>query len=114
LRATIPEAVRTTVVLLAPFVPHVTSELWDVVGGGRTLDATPWPEADPTALVEDVVELVVQVNGKVRGRFTAAPDTPEAELLARALADPKVQAQVAGKTIRKTLVVPGRLVSIVV
>jgi leucyl-tRNA synthetase len=114
LRAAIPEAVRTTVVLLAPFVPHVTSELWDVVGGGRTLDATPWPEADPTALVEDVVELVVQVNGKVRGRFTAPPDTPEAELLARALADSKVQAQVAGKTIRKTLVVPGRLVSIVV
>jgi leucyl-tRNA synthetase len=114
MRAAIAEAVRTTVVLLAPFVPHVTSELWEVVGGGTTLDATPWPEADPTALVEDVVELVVQVNGKVRGRFTAAPDTPEAELLERALADPKVQAQVAGKAIRKTLVVPGRLVSIVV
>ncbi len=114
MRAAIAEAVRTTVVLLAPFVPHVTSELWEVVGGGTTLDATPWPEADPTALVEDVVELVVQVNGKVRGRFTAAPDTPEAELLERALADPKVQAQIAGKAIRKTLVVPGRLVSIVV
>jgi leucyl-tRNA synthetase len=114
MRAAIAEAVRTTVVLLAPFVPHVTSELWEVVGGGTTLDATRWPEADQTALVEDVVELVVQVNGKVRGRFTAAPDTPEAELLARALADPKVQAQVAGKAVRKTLVVPGRLVSIVV
>jgi leucyl-tRNA synthetase len=114
LRAAIREAVRTTLVLLAPFVPHVASELWEVVGGGRPLAATPWPEADPAALVEDAVELVVQVNGKVRGRFTAAPDAAEDELLARALADPKVQAQIAGKPIRKTLVVPGRLVSIVV
>ncbi len=114
LRSAIREAVRTTLVLLAPFVPHITSELWDVVGGGVPLAGTPWPDADPSALVEDVVELVVQVNGKVRGRFTAAPDIADDELLARALADPKVQALVAGKTIRKTHVVPGRLVSIVV
>jgi len=114
LRVAIVEAVRTTLVLLAPFVPHVASELWGEVGDGRPLAGTPWPEADPAALVEDVVELVVQVNGKVRGRFTAAPDTAEQELLERALADPKVQAQIAGKPIRKTHVVPGRLVSIVV
>ena len=114
LGGTITEAVRTTVLLLAPFVPHVASELWEVVGDGRPLATVPWPEADESALVEDSVELVVQVNGKVRGRFTAAPDTPEAELIAHALADPKVQAQIAGKPIRKTHVVPGRLVSIVV
>jgi leucyl-tRNA synthetase len=114
LRAAIQEAVRTTLVLLAPFVPHIASELWETVGGGSALAAVPWPDADPSALVEDEVELVVQVNGKVRGRFVAAPDAPEADLLERALADPKVQAQIAGKPIRKTLVVPGRLVSIVV
>ncbi len=84
------------------------------MGGGQPLAAVPWPEPDAAALVEDAVEMVVQVNGKVRGRFTAAPETAEDELLARALADPKVQAQIAGKPIRKTLVVPGRLVSIVV
>ncbi|MCC6767217.1 MAG: leucine--tRNA ligase [Deltaproteobacteria bacterium] len=114
LGAAIGEAVRTTIVLLAPFVPHIASELWQEVGGGRPLAATPWPEADGDALVEDEVQLVVQVNGKVRGRFTAAPDTVESELIARALADPKVQAQIAGKPVRKTHVVPGRLVSIVV
>jgi leucyl-tRNA synthetase len=114
LRAAITEAVRTTLLLLAPFVPHAASELWEAVGGGRALAETPWPEADESALVEDVVELVIQVNGKVRGRFTAAPDVAEDELLKRALADERVQAQIAGKPIRKTLVVPGRLVSIVV
>jgi leucyl-tRNA synthetase len=114
LAAAIREAARTTIVLLAPFVPHITSELWETVGNGRGLSDVPWPEADPAALVEDSVELVVQVNGKVRGRFSAAPDTPEDELLKRALEDAKVQAQIAGKPIRKTHVVPGRLVSIVV
>jgi len=114
LRVAIVEAVRTTLVLLAPFVPHITSELWDVVGGGRPLAEVPWPDADPAALVEEAVELVVQVNGKVRGRFMAAPDTSEEELLRMALADERVQAQIAGKPIRKTHVVPGRLVSLVV
>jgi leucyl-tRNA synthetase len=114
LRIAIVEAVRTTLVLLAPFVPHITSELWDVVGGGRPLADVPWPDADPTALVEEAVELVVQVNGKVRGRFTAPPDTSEEDLLRMALADERVQAQIGGKPIRKTHVVPGRLVSLVV
>jgi leucyl-tRNA synthetase len=114
LRDAIGEAVRTTLVLLAPFVPHFTSELWEAVGGPEPLAEVPWPEADPEALVEESVELVVQVNGKVRGRFNAAPDTPEEELVRRALADERVQTQIAGKPIRKTLVVPGRLVSLVV
>ena len=114
LRAVIQEAVRTTLLLLAPFVPHITSELWAVVGGGQELAEVAWPEADAEALVEDAVEMVIQVNGKVRGRFTAALDASEDELLRRALGDERVQAQIAGKVIRKTLVVPGRLVSIVV
>jgi leucyl-tRNA synthetase len=114
LRAAIREAVRITLLLLAPFVPHITSELWEVVGGTRALAETPWPTADEAALVEEAVEMVIQVNGKVRGRFTAAPDASEDELLQRALADERVQAHIAGKTIRKTLVVPGRLISLVV
>jgi leucyl-tRNA synthetase len=114
LRSAVYDALMTTIVVLAPFVPHVTSELWEAVGGVGSLAEVPWPAVDEAALAEDEVEMVVQVNGKVRGRLTVAPDTPEEEILARALAQERVQAHITGKTIRKTLVVPGRLVSIVV
>ena len=114
LRAAVREAVQTTVVLLAPFVPHIANELWVGLGGSGTLDAVAWPAVDEQALAEEEVEMVVQVNGKVRARFTLPPDTPEEQILERALASERVRAQIAGKTIRKTLVVPGRLVSIVV
>jgi leucyl-tRNA synthetase len=113
LRAAVVEAVRTTLVLLAPFVPHIANELWDQVGEGD-LESVPWPAVDEAALTEDAVEMVVQVNGKVRARFSVSPDTSDDDVLARALAEERVQAQISGKTIRKTLVVPGRLVSIVV
>ncbi len=113
LRAAVAGAVRTTLLLLAPFVPHIANELWQQVGMGD-LEAVPWPAVDETALVEEEVEMVVQVNGKVRARFSVTPDTPDDEVLARALAEERVQAQIAGKAIRKTLVVPGRLVSIVI
>jgi leucyl-tRNA synthetase len=113
LRAAIDEAVGTTLVLLAPFVPHIASELWEGIGGGD-LDAVAWPTVDQAALAEDVVEMVVQVNGKVRARFSIAPDSSEEAVLSHALAHERVQAQIGGKPIRKTLVVPGRLVSIVV
>lgn len=112
--AAVNEALATTIVLLAPFVPHVTSELWEALGGIGSLEEIAWPVADAGALVEEQVELVVQVNGKVRGHLTVAPGTSDEEILARALRQERVQAQIAGKTIRKTLVVPGRLVSIVV
>jgi leucyl-tRNA synthetase len=113
LRAAVGEAVATTLVLLAPFVPHIASELWEAIGRGD-LDAVAWPDVDERALAEDAVEMVVQVNGKVRARFSVAPDAPEDAILAQALAHERVQAQIGGKAIRKTLVVPGRLVSIVV
>jgi len=113
LRAAVQEAVRTTLVLLAPFVPHVAAELWEALGEPRALEDEPWPPVDEAALVEEEVEMVVQVNGRVRGRFTVVTDASEEEILARALADERVQTHIAGKTIRKTHVVPGRLVSIV-
>jgi leucyl-tRNA synthetase len=74
----------------------------------------PFPEADPTYLVEDTVEYPVQVNGKVRGRVVVAPDAGDDTLKAAALADEKVQAFLAGATPRKVIVVPGRLVNLVV
>ncbi len=112
--AVIREAIDTTLRLLAPFVPHVASELWEATGHATPLDDEPWPEADPAALVRATVEVPVQVNGKVRGRITIAADAPEADVVAAALADERVRAHLAGKTPRRHVVVPGRLVSLVV
>jgi len=73
-----------------------------------------WPMVDASALVVDEVEIPVQINGKVRDRLTVAVDAPESEITAAALALPKISAQLEGKTVRKVVVVPGKLVSIVV
>jgi leucyl-tRNA synthetase len=112
--AVLREAIDTTLRLLAPFVPHIASELWEVAGHASELLGERWPEADPAALVRDVVELPVQVNGKVRARIKVPAEAPEAEAVAAALADSQVQAHVAGRPIRRHVFVPGRLVSLVV
>jgi leucyl-tRNA synthetase len=111
---TLREAVDTILLLLAPFVPHAASELWEVAGHGTPLDVAAWPVADPAALVAASVELPVQINGKVRARVTVPADAPEAEVLAVALADERVQAHLADRPLRKQVVVPGRMVSLVV
>jgi leucyl-tRNA synthetase len=108
------EAVDATLRLLAPFVPHVTSELWEVSGHASPLEAAAWPIPDATALVQDTIELPVQVNGKVRGRVTVAADAPPDDIVAAALADEQVRAHLAGRPVRKQVVVPGRMVSLVV
>ena len=106
-------ATETAVSLIQPYVPHVAEELWGVLGEGRLWEQ-PWPEADPALLVDDEVEIVVQVNGKVRDRLRVAATIGDDELLALALASERVQAHVDGKELRKTVVVPGKLVSLVV
>jgi len=108
------EAVDVTLRLLAPFVPHVAHELWEVAGHRGPLGDERWPEADRAATVRDTVELPVQVNGRVRGRITVPAGACDDDVVAAALADPQVQAHVAGKTLRRRVVVPGRLVSLVV
>jgi leucyl-tRNA synthetase len=113
-QAALREAVDVVLRLLAPFVPHIASELWEVAGHASPLDGETWPAPDARALVREEVELPVQVNGKLRGRITVAADASEADILAAALAQPPVQAHVAGRVIRKHVVVPGRLVSFVV
>ena len=112
--ATLREAVDTTLLLLSPFVPHVASELWETVGHAEGLADAPWPVADESALVSATIELPVQINGKVRARVTVPADAPEETVLAVALGDERVQAQVAGRPLRKRVVVPGRMVSLVV
>jgi leucyl-tRNA synthetase len=106
-------AVETAVSLIQPYAPHIAEELWERLGHERLWEE-PWPEADPTQLERDTFELVVQVNGKVRDRFEVDADLPEEELVARAKASPKVQAHLNGAQIRKTIVVPRKLVNLVV
>ncbi len=107
-------AVEPLVLMLAPLAPHLAEELWLRLGHTTSLAHGPFPQADPTYLVEDTVEYPVQVNGKVRGRVVVAADADDETLKAVALADDKVQAFLAGATPRKVIVVAGRLVNLVV
>jgi leucyl-tRNA synthetase len=108
-------AAEDLTLLIAPFAPHMAEELWrSVLGHEGSVHRTRWPEFDPSALVADVLELPVQVNGKVRDRVTIAADASEDETIAAALALPNVLAHIEGKSVRKVVVVPGKLVSVVV
>jgi leucyl-tRNA synthetase len=106
-------AAETAVSLVQPYAPHVAEELWERLGHER-LWQQPWPEADAAQLVRDTFELVVQVNGKVRARLEADAGLAEEELVALARSSEKVQAHLDGKVIRKTVVVPRKLVNFVV
>jgi leucyl-tRNA synthetase len=112
-------AVRAFLILLNPFAPHVTSELWEKVNArfkdvrGDITDQK-WPAYDEQLLVEDEVEIVVQINGKVRARIRLSILATEDEIKTAALANPKVQQLIAGSTIRKIVVVPKKLINIVI
>ena len=99
--------------LLNPVCPHITEELWEMLGHKETIAYTPWPTYDESKLVDDEIEIVVQINGKIRDRILVPADCDKEELEQRAMASEKVQEQLAGKTIRKVIVVPKRLVNIV-
>jgi leucyl-tRNA synthetase len=107
------EAVEATVLLLGPVSPHITEELWAALGHTQSLFKQRWPEPDPAALARDEVEIVVQVDGRVRSRLTALVGAQEAEVREQALADDKVRPWLDGRRIAKVVVVPGRLVNIV-
>jgi leucyl-tRNA synthetase len=106
-------AVETSLSLIQPYAPHIAEELWQRLGRER-LWAEPWPVADPTQLERDTFELVVQVNGKVRDRFEVDAGLSEEELVAHAKESPRARAQLDGRVIRKTIVVPRKLVNFVV
>ena len=106
-------AAETAVSLIQPYAPHVAEELWGVLGHERLWE-TPWPAASESLLVQDSIEVVVQVNGKLRDRLHVPPGTLENELLRLALGSAKVQAHLNGAEPRKTIVVPDKLVSLVV
>jgi leucyl-tRNA synthetase len=109
----ISEAIETLILLLSPIAPHSADELWESLGkAGFTYQAT-WPTFDPTLATDDTVPIALQVNGKLRDVIQAAATSTKEELESMALASPKVQAFVEGLTIRKVIVIPGKLVNIV-
>ncbi len=112
--AVMREAFEMVARLLGPFAPHFAEELWQYLGHDQRLDAYGWPEWDEKVLVSETVLIVVQVNGKVRGKVTVPADADRKVVEETALGDPNVLRYLEGKTVRKVIVVPGRLVNVVV
>lgn len=108
------EYVEGFVKLLAPVAPHLMEEIWQILGNDDTITYAAWPTYDESALVADTVTVAVQVNGKLRGQLDAAKDTDKDQLQQDALALANVQKFIAGKTVRKVIVVPNKIVNIVV
>ncbi|HZZ14723.1 MAG TPA: class I tRNA ligase family protein, partial [Candidatus Sulfotelmatobacter sp.] len=108
------EIQRNLVLLLAPFAPYLSHELWEMLGEKENLLKAPWPKYDAALAKEEELEIPVQVNGKLRGRVTVPADSGEEFVLQGALADEKVQSFIAGKQIVKKIYIPGKLVNIVV
>ncbi|WP_168016170.1 leucine--tRNA ligase [Halomonas salinarum] len=108
------EAVEASVLLLAPITPHACHGLWEALGHEEPVINADWPAFDEAALARDAIELVVQVNGKLRARLEVPADADKAAIEAQAMASENVQRHLEGKTVRKVIVVPGKLVNIVV
>ena len=108
------EATSILLRILSPITPHITHQLWRDLGYGDDLLAAPWPEPDPTALIEDEIELVVQVNGKKRADLRVPRDAAKLAIEAAVLVHPEVQKFIAGQPVKKIIIVPGRLVNVVI
>jgi leucyl-tRNA synthetase len=113
-RAVVRLALEDTTLLLAPIVPHFAEEIWSALGREGSVLQAGWPEYREDALSQDELIIVIQVNGKLRGRIAVAPGTPRSEIEKQALADERAQKFIAAKPVRKVVVVPDKLVNIVV
>ena len=113
-RAVMQESLQSIVLLLSPIVPHITHELWKVLGQTSLLLNQAWPEIDESALLKDSLQIVLQVNGKLRARIEVAATADKAEIEAAAMQDENVKRFTDGKQIVKVIVVPGKLVNIVI
>ena len=112
-KAVYRETVESLIVLLSPFAPHIAEELWGELGHAPSILSAPWPQANPQALARDEIEIAIQVCGKLRGHTTIPTNLTPKEIEVRVLAEATVKALIAGKTVRKFVVVPGKLVNIV-
>jgi leucyl-tRNA synthetase len=108
------QAIENVLLVMAPFTPHVCEELWEQLGMEGSIHKAPWPTFDEEALVKDTVEIVVQINGKIKDKIQVPTALTPIELEERALANEKIQTLVAGMTVVKVIAVPGKLVNIVV
>ena len=100
-------------ICLSPFAPHMAEEMWSRLGHDDSIALEPWPTIDESMLTDDTIELPVQILGKVRGRITVPADADQKAVEAAALADDKIAPQLEGKTVRKVIVVPGKIVNII-
>ncbi len=113
-KALVGEAIKTLITLLSPFIPHAASEMWEIIGEKSELSETVWPQFDNGALVVNKVEIVVQINGKIRGKLMISPELTGAQIQEIALNDEKVKELIAGKDVVKVIAVPKKLINIVV
>ncbi|WZL71562.1 leucine--tRNA ligase [Clostridiaceae bacterium 35-E11] len=113
-RALLKEALETLIILLAPFAPHITEELWNMIGQQKSVHNHTWPTFENSAMVKEEVEIVIQINGKVRDKIEVSTSLTKEELQKEALQNPKIVSFIEGKQIVKTIVVPKKLVNIVV
>ncbi|AAS95674.1 leucine--tRNA ligase [Nitratidesulfovibrio vulgaris] len=113
-RKVLSSAVSTVLTLLSPFTPHLSEELWALLGHTESVSTLPWPRWKEDALVRDTVTLVVQVNGKLRGKLDIPADASREEVETLALNEPNVLRYLEGVTVRKVVVIPGKLVNVVV
>jgi leucyl-tRNA synthetase len=108
------DALQTFIQLLYPVAPHITSQMWQNMGIGGTLDDAAWPQYDEAKTVDDVIEMAVQINGKVRGTITIPVDADMESAKGIALAQENILSHVSGKTIVKEIYIPGKIFNIVV
>ncbi len=108
------EGIETAALLLSPIVPHITDALWKELGHNEPLINAVWPKSDPDALEQSEIEMVIQVNGKLRSKITVAKTADQKQIEALAINDENIKRNIEGKTVRKIIVIPGRLVNIVV
>jgi leucyl-tRNA synthetase len=113
-RAVTQEALEMVVLMLSPIIPHACHALWNELGHAGAIIDQPWPKVDAQALTQDTIEIVVQVNGKLRGRVNIAAKATEAEARGAALNDENVSKWIEGKEVRKFVYVPGKLINIVI
>jgi len=112
-RVVMQEAIRAVILMLTPIVPHLGHHVWQMIGDGNTVEDTPWPTVDESALVEDEKLIIVQVNGKLRAKITVSASATKEEVEAIGFADENVTKFTDGKTVRKVIYVPGKLLNIV-
>ena len=110
----IRKAIETVIILLAPIVPHITEELWEMIGGEGALSSRSWPAYDNEAAQEEEITIVIQVQGKVRSRIEVSADESDEKIKELALEDGKIRTYIEGKNVVKVIYVPKKLVNIVV